>query len=531
MKRLVPVVDKVSQRRKAVANMNYPPQLSEEQLDTVVSDIRDWQLTHGSLLKLVQTEEEHTVLAQPVGISIFPTLFPRGLFNEAISLQKLFNKLYIAVAQDEGWLYATLKDLIEVDPLANTLWAIYQEIKEENCIQDLSLGVFRSDYMLHISASNPKQKPHLKQVEFNTISVAGGTHGNKIAEMHQHLLRTGSYSSDPQNTPKITSTDLPPNNTITTIAAGLAAAHAAYGPSKSPSAKQTCILFIVQPFNFNIADERSLEYALWSYDPPIPTFRIHWGDEILSQTTLTPSHELLYHRSGAVNPMEVSVVYYRSGFEAHEFDSVGRKARLQLERSRAIKCPSLLSHLTTFKKVQQELAMPGVLERFLAPDEAALVSKTFAPMYPLDETDVGMKARSLALDKTTAKDYILKPSLEGGGHNVYGGDIPAFLERNRKERWHTYVLMEKITPPTLHNMLMSPRGNYEGPVISELGIFGVCLWKGGKQTGENGRGLEIVEEMEPTWSFKTKDASIDEMSVVKGYGCFDSPALVDWEVF
>jgi hypothetical protein len=28
------------------------------------------------------------------------------------------------------------------------------------------------------------------------------------------------------------------------------------------------------------------------------------------------------------------------------------------------------------------------------------------------------------------------------------------------------------------------------------------------------------------WTFKTKYADVDEMSVVKGYGCFDTPYLV-----
>jgi glutathione synthetase len=513
--------------------MKYPPSLLDEQLDTLISDIRDWQLTNGSLLKLVQTEEENAVLAQPVGITVFPTLFPRQLFHEAISLQKLYNKLYIAVAEDEEWLHSILRDLIELNPLANTLWGIYQEAKQEGYRQNFSLGVFRSDYMLHVNPSNPQQRPQLKQVEFNTISVAGGTHGNKISEMHQHLHRTGSSSSQSQSTPKITCADLPPNNTIKIIAAGLAAAHTAYGPPKSLNAKQTCILFIVQPLNFNIADERPLEYALWSRDPAIPAYRIYWGDEVLSHSSLTSSRELLYQRPGSLSPMEVSVVYYRSGFEEHEYDFTGRQARLQLEKSRAIKCPSLLSHLTTFKKVQQELAIPGVLERFLTLKEAEIVTKTFAPMYPLDESEAGIKARRLALDMKTANGYVLKPSLEGGGHNIYGGDIPYFLAKIPKERWHTYVLMEKITPPPLHNMLISPRGSYEGPVVSELGIFGVSLWKGRKQgrDGKGNVGPETMEELEPTWSFKTKDAGVDEMSVVKGYGCFDSPALMDWDMF
>jgi hypothetical protein len=152
-----------------------------------------------------------------------------------------------------------------------------------------------------------------------------------------------------------------------------------------------------------------------------------------------------------------------------------------------------------------------------------MLSRNFAPMYPLDDTPSGQHAKSLALDPETASNYVLKPSLEGGGHNVYGTEIAAFLQHTPEELWHSYVLMEKINPPLLNNFMMSSRGLYEGPVISELGIFGVCLWKR-VQNGESAQ-AEIVSELAPSWSLRSKDASVDEMSVVKGYGCFDSPAL------
>jgi glutathione synthase len=164
------------------------------------------------------------------------------------------------------------------------------------------------------------------------------------------------------------------------------------------------------------------------------------------------------------------------------------------------------------------------------PDEAAAVARTFAPIYPLDESESGLRARELALNRRAAKNHILKPSLEGGGHNVYGEDIAGFLKTTPKELWSTYILMEKISPPIVNNFLISPRGMYEGSVISELGAFGVYLWRR-KKNEEKGKRAEIVEELEPCWSFKTKDASVNEMSVVKGYGCFDSPALVHKEVF
>ena len=44
-------------------------------------------------------------------------------------------------------------------------------------------------------------------------------------------------------------------------------------------------------------------------------------------------------------------------------------ARLLMERSTAIKCPSIQYHLAGTKKVQQALAKPGVLKKFIADDQ------------------------------------------------------------------------------------------------------------------------------------------------------------------
>lgn len=512
--------------------MKYPPEFTEEQAESLIVDIIDWQLTHGSLLKLVQTDEENTVLAHPVGVSVFPTLFPRHLFQEALELQKVYNKLYAAVTEDEKWLYETLEGLIEVDPLARCLWEIYQEVKREGYVQDLSLGVWRNDYMLHVNLAE-RESPVIKQVEFNTIAVAGGTHGNKVSNMHQYLQQTGAYRAPPEDqTAEIAASSMPANHTIQTIVSGLKAAHSAYGSPKSCDVQGTCVLFIVQPHNFNTADERPLEHGLWAQKPSIPAYRLTFGPEVLEHTTLTPSRELIYHppsRPGL--KLEVSVVYFRSAFEAHEYNHVGRMVRLHLERSRGIKCPNLLGHLSTFKRVQQALTIPGALSHFLSPDEVEKVGATFAPMWALDESENGLKARTIATDEKKARDYVLKPSLEGGGHNVYGSDIPKFLKVVEEELWPSYVLMRKIVPPVLRNVLMSRRGMFEGKVISELGIFGVCLWKRKAGGGKESARAEIVEELEPSWSFKTKNANVDEMSVVKGYGCFDSPLLVEKEVF
>ena len=345
---------------------------------------------------------------------------------------------------------------------------------------------------------------------------------------------------------------LPENNTINLLAAGILDAHAAYCGSKHMSSTTPGVLFVVQPRNGNICDERPLEYALLQHDPPIPVYRVIFGAQILSQTTLSPSRELLYHSPTLATPIEIAVVYMRAGYDFEEYSPSGIDTRRQLERSRAIKCPSILCHLATFKKVQQELAMPGILARILAPEEAALVSETFAPMYPLDGlSKAGQTGQELACHPKTAIDYVLKPSLEGGGHNTYRLDIPELLGEIPESQWQGYILMKLVNPLVQKNILLTSRGYYDnviamedkmgddpeieraaadidpllkkgGPTVSELGVFGVCLWRRSDH-GSN----EILRNYQAGWSFKTKPDYVDEMSVVKGYGCFDSPLLVD----
>lgn len=507
--------------------MPWPPSLSDDQLEAAISNARDWQLTRGSLLKQVNFENEHLSIASPVGVSLYPTLFPRALFESALHMQSIFNKLYAAVACDEEWLYSTLGELIKDDPLTRSLWTIHQEVKKAGYTQDYVAGIFRSDYMLHESSAGNLQ---LKQVEFNTISCAGGIHGEKASHLHRYLLQNGSYEPH-QPFPgsfKPSISNMPSSNTLQTLVAGLAAMHKAYINAKSSGVSHTGILMVVQPNNFNIADERPIEYGLW--EESVPIYRVEFGEEVLAHTSLSPSRELLYHppsRPSHLGPVEISLVYFRSGFEIEEYTPIGYKCRLQLELSNAIKCPSVLSHLTTFKKVQEALAEPGTLDRFISPEEAAIVEDSFTPMYPMDDSEAGRKAMFLALNPETAQNHVLKPSLEGGGHNIYGQDISLFLAKTPKESWNLYILMEKIQPPLYNNILLSPTKPYSGPVVSELGVFGVCYWKQSR-TG-NEKGVIIEHEEPPCWSFKTKSAGVNEMSVVKGYGCFDSPLLVDDE--
>lgn len=76
--------------------------------------------------------------------------------------------------------------LIDDGLFAAVLWKIHQQVKKEGYIQGVTLGLFRSDYMVHVTpCSNSDPQLGLRQVEFNTFSVAGGAHASNAAELHQ----------------------------------------------------------------------------------------------------------------------------------------------------------------------------------------------------------------------------------------------------------------------------------------------------------------------------------------------------------
>lgn len=79
------------------------------------------------------------------------------------------------------------------------------------------------------------------------------------------------------------------------------------------------------------------------------------------------------------------MAYYRTGYESTAYTSNDVWAiRLLIERSRAIKCPSIQYQLAGTKKVQEALAQPGVLKQFLDESEITKVLQIFTGLYALE---------------------------------------------------------------------------------------------------------------------------------------------------
>jgi glutathione synthase len=338
----------------------------------------------------------------------------------------------------------------------------------------------------------------------------------------------------PTMPPIIKPSSFPPNPSISHISEGLALAHHAYGPSKSSPQFPLCILFVVQTPENNVFDQFALSNRLVTHHG-ISTYRIALPS-ILSHTHISSSSSraLIYsppHSRGT--PYEVSLIYLRAGYTPDDYASPASWAsRLQLERSAAIKCPSVLTHLAGCKKVQQILATPTSthVARFLTPDSPSLgrIQETFTDIYPLNATPAGQLAIRLATDPETAVKYVLKPQREGGGNNIYGAKIPPFLKTLGDERnWRAHILMELIEPPALRNTMFRNGEVKGGEVVGELGVFGVCLWKSYRLDGHHPAKVKILENFEAGWLLRTKGRESEEGGVAAGFGAIDSVCLVD----
>lgn len=87
----------------------YPPKLTSEQQEYLISNVKDWSILHGLAIRPSATFVSKTLdptgsLAVTAPITLFPSLFPRACFEYAKSIQTVFNELYLQIASDEKWL-------------------------------------------------------------------------------------------------------------------------------------------------------------------------------------------------------------------------------------------------------------------------------------------------------------------------------------------------------------------------------------------------------------------------------------------
>ncbi|VDM30375.1 unnamed protein product [Hydatigera taeniaeformis] len=433
--------------------------LSEDELKDFILSSNDFAALNGLLLRTADgaiVTIRHTLLPSP---------YPRIQFEEAVDIQRSFNSLFLRVASDYEFM-----EVLSQDEYVYNLWKIYQMDNELGPLQPLKLSLNRSDYMLHSALPGCP----LKQVEMNFIASSFGGIAERLVKVHQRRLDQLLGA----NAPKLRGCP-----SATRFGSAIARAVEEYVKS-SAHLQRTClpaVLMVVSENETNIYDQRSIEEAMLCANVALRLLRRTFAElgESARRVVVEESTGRLF----------VYVVAWQT--------------KLRLERSLAIKCPSIDYLLANMKLVQTALAAGSTsLSRFgVSVGTAERLAAAFARQTVLS-TDFNF-ADPVVIEKMVDEcrrgpdKFVLKPQREGGGNNVFGvgevgmvgvdfkrgvfciaEDIARKLDEVMgKAEANAYILMERLEPPVVENCVvgMECASPLRCQMVSELGIYGVLL--------------------------------------------------------
>ncbi|KAH0454340.1 hypothetical protein IEQ34_016264 [Dendrobium chrysotoxum] len=445
--------------------------ISPALLENLVYDALVWSSLNGLVVGDKSVKRSGT--SPGVGMvhapfALLPMPIQEGFWKQACELAPIFNELVDRVSLDGKFLQDSLSRTKKVDAFTSRLLDIHSKMLEINKKEVIRLGLHRSDYMLDAETAL------LYQIELNTISSSFAGLGCLVSNLHRHLLN--QHGKDLGLNPK----RVPGNTAVRQFAEALAKAWKEYDN------KRAVVMFVVQPEERNMYDQHWLSFLLKEIYPVL----------------------LIFSSFTIIGGQIVAVVYFRAGYSPNDYPSESEwNARLMMEQSTAIKCPSISYHLVGTKKIQQELAKPLVLERFLEDEDAAKLRKCFAGLWSLDDSEIV----KTAIERPEL--FVLKPQREGGGNNIYGDDVKEMLlklQHEKNQEQAAYILMQRIFPTASLSYLIREGICHQNNAISELGIYGAYLRNNDK----------VIMNDHCGYLMRTKDSSSNEGGVATGTPVF-----------
>ncbi|MGL5832706.1 MAG: glutathione synthase, partial [Waterburya sp.] len=412
-------------------------------------------------------------------LMLSPAAISEPMITQLESLAQPLALLIHRVANNLEFLAEQLQSTAASDEYTGFLLALAHE--EQRRQDSLRFSITRSDYFM-------TQGDGLRQVEFNTIAASYLGLSEKITQFHQLWGRLCNEAWD-----------LLPNQPIAVAADGFATVMQEYNEAKA------CVLFVVQPNEGNIFDQRLLEIAL--IERGIPVVRASL-EAIGEQGELHQGHLIF-------NGEVVAITYFRAGYRPDELESkVARQGRQLIAQSSTISVPDLPTHLAGTKKIQQVLTNSKLLKLFLDEEEVAIARSAFAQIYPLDASiefaGKTMLAREAAI--LQPERFVLKPQREGGVFNLYGEELRQCLTNLQAGEGNAYILMERLYPPVSQGYGLREGKLWQGQVVHELGQYGVLVAQGDR----------ILTNQAAGYLVRTKLADMNEGGISAGYGHLNS---------
>lgn len=494
----------------------------------IIEQAKTWCGLNG----LMYTDGDLKWTHAPVGL--LPGAFPQKSFDYVQDLQPSINTLIDKISRNRPFLRHHLEKVSGADPFTKRLLDIYEEVDEKVIKEGVQIGILRSDYMLNTAAEDEGSggsagvdKINIPlQIEINTIASSFGCLAKKVGDLQRYIMKRNSddsvlrsiaEASDltghvKSNTLADVSALIPENLSVEKLAFTISFAHLLLAN------KNAVVLFVVQPGERNVADQRALEEQLWKeHEVKVEFMTLK---EVNERGRVGSKGELLVRASPeeAAVENEVSVVYYRAGYSPDDYPSeVEWASRKLMERSTAMKCPSVGYHLAGTKKIQQVLCEPGVLESLdLGADTCSALRGCFAKQYSLGAMATDGAAEAVEKARQDGSQWVLKPQREGGGNNLYGEELSSFLADNEgSDVLSGYVLMQRIFPKNGSTAFFRNGAIEVLPSVSELGIYGAYLGDGEAAMINDCAGYLL----------RSKPSGVDEGGVATGYSVINSVLL------
>lgn len=437
-------------------------------------------------------------------LTFSPTPFHAPCYRHAIRITPALNTLINRIANDHAYLRHTLAPTAKADPFTARLLAMLDVANPAN--RGVQLSIVRYDYFMHAAAQRDYE---LRMVEMNCIAASYICLGTNMSSMHRFMATHPSTKMDLQLD------KLPTNDAMHAIPKGLAAAHHAFVRTHLTNHSSNVVLvMVVQPADTNSYDQDLLRNTLWEKHQ-LNMIRLSLAD-IHAHASLQPDATLLLDLPNYPQPLIASVVYFRAAYTPNDFPTDRHwEARTLIEKSNAVKCPSVAMQLVGTKRIQQVLDEPGQLEKFLPTEDARQIRATFARQYAFssDESTETLVKKAIA----NPQDYVLKPQREGGGNNLYSQQLKNALSTMTVEQLSAFVLMDRIRPPQFTNVIIRNGVATLDEVVSELGVFGVHVSIDGREQDNYDAGILL----------RSKPAATDDGGVSAGVALLDSPLLFE----
>ncbi|XP_036179568.1 glutathione synthetase isoform X2 [Myotis myotis] len=386
----------------------------EQQLEELARQAVDRALAEGVLLRTTQEPSSSDVVSY-APFTLFPSLVPSALLEQAYAVQMDFNLLVDAVSQNAAFLEQTLSSTIKRDTFTARLFDIYKQVLKEGIAQTVFLGLNRSDYMFQRNADG---SPALKQIEINTVSASFG---------------------------------------------GLA--------SRTPAVHRALVLLIAQEKERNVFDQRAIENELLARNIRVIRRRF---EDVSEKGSLDQDRKLfldgqeiavVYFRDGYM-PSQ----YNQQNWEARlllERSCSVKCPDIATQLAGTKKVQQELSRVGVL-----EVLLPG------QPEAVARLRATFAGLYSLDLGEEGDQAIAEALAAPN-RFVLKPQREGGGNNLYGEEMVQTLERLKDSEERASYILMEKIEPEPFGNCLLRPGCPVRVvQCISELGIFGVYVRQG-----------------------------------------------------